>query len=115
MCHSGFADHYTKLCQAFPQPRRAHWGFPVAPPSLPVELSLVWHQPELLRALTLTHLQHQPLGRRRRAAGAAGAARLPWVVEGLGGVAEVGAPQMKQGSQHHWGGQVEVMGLKCRE
>lgn len=82
--------------------------------SLPAELSLVWHQPELLRALTLTHLQRP--GPRLPAAGAEGGVQLPWVVEGLGGVAEVGAPQMKQGSQqHHWGGQEEVLGLKCRE
>lgn len=116
--------HHVSLCvcrllhQAVP-------GFPAAEKSpsgsaratsLPAELSSVWHQPELLRALTLTHLQRRPLGRHRLAGGAAGVARLPWAVEGLGGVAEVGAPQMKQGSQqHHWGGQVEVLGLKCRE
>ncbi|KAI1237606.1 hypothetical protein IHE44_0013688, partial [Lamprotornis superbus] len=47
-----------------------------------------YSRPELLRALTLTHLQHWPLGQHQLAAGAAGAARLPWVVEGLGGVAE---------------------------
>lgn len=98
----------------FPTEEKSPLGSPHGT-SLPVELSLVWHQPELLRALTLTHLQRQPPGRRRLAAGAAGAARLPWVVEGLGGVVEVGAPQMKQGSQHRWGGQVEVLGLKCRE
>lgn len=84
--------------------------------SLPVELSLVWHQPEPLRALTLTHLQCQPPGRRLLAAGAAGGAQLPWVAEGLGGVAEVGAPQTMQGSQQrHWDDQVEVLGLKCRK
>lgn len=84
--------------------------------SLPVELSLVWHQPEPLRAPTLTHLQPQPLGRRLPAVGAAEGAQLPWVAEGLGGVAEVGAPRTKQGSQRrHWDDQVEVLGLKCRE
>ena len=42
--------------------------------------------------------------------------QLPWVAEGLGGVAEVGAPRTKQGSQqHHWDDQVEVLVLKCRE
>lgn len=99
----------------FPAAEKSPSGSPSAT-SLPVELSLVWHQPELLRALTLTHLQRLPLGRRRLAVGAVGGARLPWVAEGLGGVAEVGAPQMKQGSQqHHWGGQVEGLGLKHRE
>lgn len=102
-------------CARLSQTERSPSGSPSGT-SLPAALSSVWHQPGLLRALTLTHLQLQPLGRRRLAAGAAGAARLPWGVEGLVGVAEVGAPQMKQGSQqHHWGGQVEVMGLKCRE
>lgn len=114
---SVFADHYTELCQAFPRQRRAHGGVPVpSASSLPAELSVVWHQPGLLRALTLTHHQHQPPGLPQLAVGAAGAARCPWAVEGLGGVAEVGAPQMKQGSQQrHWGGQVEALGLKCRE
>lgn len=84
--------------------------------SLPVELSLVWHQPELLQALTLTHLQCQLLGQHLLAAGVVGVAQLPWVVEGLGAVVEVGAPQMKQGShQCHWDDQVEVLGLKHRE
>lgn len=99
----------------FPAAEKSPLGSPSAT-SLPVELSLVWHQPEPLRALTLTHLQCQPLGRRLPAVGAVGGVQLPWAAEGLAGVAEVGDPQMKQGSQqHHWDDQVEVLGLKCRE
>lgn len=99
----------------FPAVENSPRGSPSAT-SLPVELSLVWHQPELLRALTLTHLQRQPLGQHWPAAGVAGGVQLPWVAEGPGGVAEVGAPRTKQGSrQRHWDDQVEVLGLKCRE
>lgn len=104
-----------RAAPGFPAAQNSPWGSPSAT-SLPVELSLVWHQPEPLRALTLTHLQGQPLGQHRPAAGAAGAAQLPWVAEGPGGVAEVGAPRTKQGSrQRRWDDQVEVLGLKCRE
>lgn len=85
-------------------------------PSLPVELSLVWHQPEPPRAPTPTRLHRQPLGWRRPAVGAAGGAQLPWVAEGLGGVAEGEGPRMKQGSpQPRWDGRVAELGLKCRE
>lgn len=85
-------------------------------PSLPVELSLVWHQPEPLRALTPTRLHRQPLGWHRPAAGAVGGAQLPWVAEGLGGVAEGEGPRTKQGSpQPRWDGRVAELGLKCRE
>jgi len=99
----------------FPAAEQSLSGSPSAT-SLPVELSLVWHQPEPLRALTPTHLQCRPLARCLLAVGAVGAVQLPWVVEGPGGVAEVGAPRTKQGSQQcHWDDQLEETGLKCRE